>query len=242
LAKRARQRHGFPFAPSTIRDADLGIFLHEILRSILLSADCSFEFFSILLQGFRMMSERQISALRLASNLNHLRPRDSIKTLQSTSKFVTVDGLACISSSRGAGRPVGSYSRQSGSGQDWTRLLGTGDASHKILAFDRPGHGLLTKAEARGGYYRRVQARLLHGEIAFKATPCQAPDYVCVRCFLGRHWRWSMRSNYRKSAALVLVAPAAKRKTQESGSYQRGAGRRRRLLTLYLALPSCAAD
>src|SRR5213592_3654497 len=80
---------------------------------------------------------------------------------QSTSKFVTVDGTRLHFAIRGAGRPLVLIHGNPGSAQDWTRVFGPLATNHKVIAFDRPGHGHSERPK-HGDTTVEVQARLLH--------------------------------------------------------------------------------
>jgi pimeloyl-ACP methyl ester carboxylesterase len=123
---------------------------------------------------------------------------------QSTSKFVTVDGTRLHFLIRGAGRPVVLIHGNPGSGQDWTRVFGPLAANHKIVAFDRPGHGQSQRPKHIDAT-AEVQARLLHD--ALKQLHVERPIVV------GHSWGGALALvyaiNYPKEVAgVVLVAPA----------------------------------
>jgi pimeloyl-ACP methyl ester carboxylesterase len=123
---------------------------------------------------------------------------------QSTSKFVTVDGTRLHFVIKGAGRPVVLIHGNPGSGQDWTSLFRPLGTHNKVIAFDRPGHGLSERPK-RGDTTVEVQARLLHD--ALKQLHVERPIIV------GHSWGGALALvyaiNYPKEvAALVLVAPA----------------------------------
>ena len=140
---------------------------------------------------------------------NSLRPPSSAletqsEHSQSTSKFVTVDGTRLHFVIKGAGRPVVLIHGNPGSSQDWTRLSGPLAAHHKIIAFDRPGHGLSQRPK-QGDTTVEVQARLLHD--ALKQLHVERPIVV------GHSWGGALALvyaiNYPKEVAgVVLVAPA----------------------------------
>src|SRR5437016_2867512 len=94
------------------------------------------------------------------------RPRNSgretqSERLQSTSKFVIVDGTRLHFVIKGEGRPVVLIHGNPGSAQDWTRVFGPLAALHRVIAFDRPGHGSSERPKHIEATVE-VQARLLH--------------------------------------------------------------------------------
>src|SRR6266436_4869040 len=132
---------------------------------------------------------------------------------QSTSKFVTVDGTLLHFSIMGAGSPVVLIHGNPGSGQDWTRLYGPLAAHQRVIAFDRPGHGLSRRPKV-GDATVEVQARLLHD--ALKQLHVARPIIV------GHSWGGALALvyaiNYPKEVAgIVLVAPAVY-ESQDIGS------------------------
>jgi pimeloyl-ACP methyl ester carboxylesterase len=137
-----------------------------------------------------------------------LRPPNSetqSERLPSTSKFVTVDGTRLHFVIRGAGRPVVLIHGNPGSTQDWTRVFGPLAASHKIIAFDRPGHGSSQRPK-HGDTTVEVQAHLLHE--ALKQLHIERPIVV------GHSWGGALAVVYaitypKEVAGVVLVAPAA---------------------------------
>ena len=123
---------------------------------------------------------------------------------QFTSKFVTVDGTRLHFVIRGAGRPVVLIHGNPGSTQDWTRVFGPLAASHKVIAFDRPGHGRSERPK-HGDATVEVQARLLHD--ALKQLHVERPIVV------GHSWGGALALVYaitypKEVAGVVLVAPA----------------------------------
>jgi pimeloyl-ACP methyl ester carboxylesterase len=131
-------------------------------------------------------------------------PENQSERSQSTSKFVTVDGTRLHFVIKGAGRPVVLIHGNPGSGQDWTRLFGPLAAYHKIIAFDRPGHGLSQRPK-HIDVTVEVQARLLHD--ALKQLHVERPIVV------GHSWGGALALVYainypQEVAGVVLVAPA----------------------------------
>jgi pimeloyl-ACP methyl ester carboxylesterase len=138
-----------------------------------------------------------------------LRPPKSGPEIQSerpqiTSKFVTVDGTRLHFVIRGAGRPVVLIHGNPGSTQDWTRVFGPVGANHKVIAFDRPGHGRSERPKHVDATVE-VQARLLHD--ALKQLHVERPIVV------GHSWGGALAMVYaitypKEVAGVVLVAPA----------------------------------
>ncbi len=135
-------------------------------------------------------------------------PNSGLKTTperpQITSKFVTVDGTRLHFVIRGAGRPVVLIHGNPGSTQDWTRVFGPVGASHRVIAFDRPGHGRSERPKHVDATVE-VQARLLHD--ALKQLHVERPIVV------GHSWGGALALVYaitypKEVAGVVLVAPA----------------------------------
>lgn len=123
---------------------------------------------------------------------------------QFTSKFVTVDGTRLHFVIRGAGRPVVLIHGNPGSTQDWTRVFGPLAGNHRIIAFDRPGHGRSERPKHVDATVE-VQARLLHD--ALKQLRIERPIVV------GHSWGGALALIYaitypKEVAGVVLVAPA----------------------------------
>lgn len=131
-------------------------------------------------------------------------PETQSERPQGTSKFVTVDGTRLHFVIRGAGRPVVLIHGNPGSAQDWLRVFGPLAANHKIIAFDRPGHGQSERPK-HGDTTVEVQARLLHD--ALKQLHVERPTVV------GHSWGGALAVIYaitypKEIAGVVLVAPA----------------------------------
>ena len=123
---------------------------------------------------------------------------------QSTSKFVTVEGTRLHFVTRGEGRPVVLIHGNPGSTQDWTRVFGPLAALHKVIAFDRPGHGSSQRPKHIDATVE-VQSRLLHD--ALKQLHVERPIVV------GHSWGGALALIYAinyptEVAGVVLVAPA----------------------------------
>jgi pimeloyl-ACP methyl ester carboxylesterase len=154
----------------------------------------------------RRSLNREISAKVSATSLRppNSGPETQSERSQSTSKFVTVDGTRLHFVIKGAGRPVVLIHGNPGSAQDWTRLFGPLAAHHKVIAFDRPGHGQSERPKHTDATVE-VQARLLHD--ALKQLHVERPIVV------GHSWAGALALvyaiNYPKEVAgVVLVAPA----------------------------------
>lgn len=131
-------------------------------------------------------------------------PETQSERPQLASKFVTVDGTRLHFVIRGAGRPVVLIHGNPGSTQDWTRVFGPLATGHKIIAFDRPGHGQSQRPK-HGDTTVEVQARLLHE--ALKQLHVERPIVV------GHSWGGALALIYaitypEEVAGVVLVAPA----------------------------------
>ncbi|HSV33263.1 MAG TPA: alpha/beta hydrolase [Pyrinomonadaceae bacterium] len=123
---------------------------------------------------------------------------------QTKSKFVTIEGTRLHFAIKGAGRPVVLIHGNPGSSQDWVRVFSVLAAHHKIIAFDRPGHGRSQRPKHEEATVE-VQARLLHD--ALRQLSVQRPILI------GHSWGGALALvyaiNYPKEVAgLVLVAPA----------------------------------
>ena len=172
----------------------------------------------LLLSGFQSRSAKNFSndgrtSLNLGISVeinaaNPEAPNSGPETLselsQSTSKFVTVDGTRLHFFIEGAGRPVVLIHGNPGSGQDWMRLFGPLAAHHKVIAFDRPGHGR-SQRPTHGDATVEVQARLLHD--ALEQLHVERPIVV------GHSWGGALALVYEinypeEVAGVVLVAPA----------------------------------
>jgi pimeloyl-ACP methyl ester carboxylesterase len=149
----------------------------------------------------REMSEQVSAASPEATNSG---PETQSERPRTTSKFVTVEGTRLHFVIKGAGRPVVLIHGNPGSGQDWARLYGPLAAHHKVIAFDRPGHGDSQRPKD-GDATVEVQARLLHD--ALKQLHIERPIIV------GHSWGGALALVYaitypKEVAGVVLVAPA----------------------------------
>ena len=121
-------------------------------------------------------------------------------------QFVSVDGLRLHYVSRGVGKPVVFIHGNPGSHQDFSMtMFGDVSESHRVVAFDRPGHGY---SERHNGASVTVemQARLLRD--ALKQLSIERPILV------GHSWGGAVAlamalESQQDVAGLVLLAPAA---------------------------------
>ncbi len=146
----------------------------------------------------------EISAKPSADRPRNSGPETQSERLQSTSKFVTVDGARLHFVIKGEGRPVVLIHGNPGSAQDWTRVFGPLAALHRVIAFDRPGHGSSERPKHIDATVE-VQARLLHD--ALKQLHVERPIVV------GHSWGGALALVYainypQEVAGVVLVAPA----------------------------------
>ena len=151
--------------------------------------------------------DAEISGTVSVNSLRSLKPiaQAQSERSQSTSRFVTVDGTRLHFLIKGEGRPVVLVHGNPGSGQDWTRVFGPLAALHRVIAFDRPGHGRSDRPKHINAPVE-VQARLLHD--ALKQLHVEHPIVV------GHSWGGALALVYainypREVAGVVLVAPAA---------------------------------
>jgi len=146
----------------------------------------------------------EISAKVSADRPRNSGPQAQSERLQSTSRFVTVDGTRLHFVIKGEGRPVVLVHGNPGSGQDWTRVFGPLAALHRVIAFDRPGHGRSERPKHIDATVE-VQARLLHD--ALKQLHVERPIVV------GHSWGGALALVYAinyptEVSGIVLVAPA----------------------------------
>ncbi len=131
----------------------------------------------------------------------------------SISQFATVDGTRLHFVIEGAGSPVVLIHGNPGSTKDWTHLSGLLAVRHKIVAFDRPGHGQSQRPK-HGDASVEVQASLLHD--ALKQLHIVRPIIV------GHSWGGALALDYaitypKEVAGLVLLAPAAYESQDDDG-------------------------
>ena len=171
----------------------------------------------LLLASFQSRSARNLSddsrasiTVEISAKVSADRPLNSSfeaqsERSQSTSRFVTVDGTRLHFVTKGEGRPVLLIHGNPGSTQDWTRVFGPLAALHRVIAFDRPGHGSSERPKHIDATVE-VQARLLHD--ALKQLHVERPIVV------GHSWGGALALVYainypEEVAGVVLVAPAA---------------------------------
>ena len=147
---------------------------------------------------------REISASADSTEISRFGAEPQSERPESTSKFVTVDRTRLHFVIRGAGRPVVFIHGNPGSTQDWTRVFGSLAANHKVIAFDRPGHGRSERPK-HVDCTVEVQARLLHDALA--QLHVERPIVV------GHSWGGALAIFYaitypKEVAGVVLVAPA----------------------------------
>jgi pimeloyl-ACP methyl ester carboxylesterase len=149
---------------------------------------------------------REVNAQAIGTSIRHSNsgPETQSERPKSISKFVTVDGTRLHFVFRGAGQPVILIHGNPGSTQDWTRVSGPLAADHRVIAFDRPGHGRSERPK-HGETTVEVQARLLHD--ALKQLHIDRPIVV------GHSWGGALALIYamtypKEVGGVVLVAPA----------------------------------
>jgi len=154
----------------------------------------------------RVNINREIEEQASGTSIRHSNsgPETQSERPQITSKFVTIDGTRLHFVLRGAGRPVVLIHGNPGSTQDWTRVFGPLAANHRVVAFDRPGHGRSQRPKHVDATVE-VQARLLHE--ALKQLHIELPIVV------GHSWGGALALIYaitypKEVTGVVLVAPA----------------------------------
>lgn len=134
-------------------------------------------------------------------------PQPSISTSDPqryASRFATVNGTRLHYIVQGAVRPVVFVHGNPGSAQDWMAVFSPLASRHRVIAFDRPGHGRSQRPK-HGDATIEVQARLLHDALA--QLRIDRPILV------GHSWGAALALVYaitypRDVAGLVVVAPA----------------------------------
>lgn len=121
------------------------------------------------------------------------------------SKFVIVDDARIHFVIKGEGPPVVLVHGNPGSCQDWTKLYSSLSADHRVIAFDRPGHGHSDRPNHRP-ITVEVQAGMLR--VALDQLKIERPLLV------GHSWGAALALAYALDfpsdvAGLVLLAPAA---------------------------------
>jgi pimeloyl-ACP methyl ester carboxylesterase len=164
------------------------------------------------------MRTNMLSEISMKVSAAGRRPLSSRSEIQSersrsNSRFVTVNGTRLHFVVRGAGQPVVLVHGNPGSSQDWTRLYTPLAVHYRVIAFDRPGHGLSQRPK-HADVTVEVQARLLHA--ALRQLDVERPIIV------GHSWGGALALvyaiNYPKEVAgVVLLAPAVY-ESQDIGS------------------------
>ena len=120
------------------------------------------------------------------------------------SRFVTVNGTRLHYIVQGSGRPVVLIHGNPGSADDWMPVLTTLALHHRVIAFDRPGHGQSQRPK-HGEATVEVQAQLIHDALA--QLRVDRPIIV------GHSWAGALAMAYAinyasEVAGVLLVAPA----------------------------------
>jgi pimeloyl-ACP methyl ester carboxylesterase len=121
-----------------------------------------------------------------------------------TSQYVNVSGVRLHFVVTGSGRPVVLVHGNPGSALDWTRELDVMASRQKMLAFDRPGHGLSERPKHLVSTVE-AQARMLHE--ALQQLRVERPILV------GHSWGAALALVYaiiypKEVSGVVLIAPA----------------------------------
>jgi pimeloyl-ACP methyl ester carboxylesterase len=164
--------------------------------------------------GFQSQSARSI-APGVNVGIEHrtqplaLSPQQSTSSIEAqslryASKFVTVDGTRLHYLVQGNSRPVVFIHGNPGSAQDWLAEFMPLASRHKVIAFDRPGHGRSQRPKHEATV--EVQAQLLHDALA--QIGVERPILV------GHSWGAALALAYAieypsEVAGVVVVAPAA---------------------------------
>ncbi|MCP1334840.1 alpha/beta fold hydrolase [Futiania mangrovi] len=92
--------------------------------------------------------------------------RKAVEQYPPLGRFVEAGGVRLHYLDRGEGRPVVLLHGASGNLRDWTQsIFDAVAASHRAIAFDRPGHGHSARPD-EAGWDPRVQARLVRAALA----------------------------------------------------------------------------
>ena len=165
--------------------------------------------------GFQSQSARSVStgvsiSTEQRSQTPEVNPQQSTSTIEAqplrfASRFVTVDGTRLHYLVQGNSRPVVFIHGNPGSAQDWMAEFTPLVSRHKVLAFDRPGHGRSQRPK-HGEATVEVQAQLLHDALA--QLRVERPILV------GHSWGAALALVYAinypdEVAGVVVVAPAA---------------------------------
>ncbi|HEX7722187.1 MAG TPA: alpha/beta hydrolase [Pyrinomonadaceae bacterium] len=164
--------------------------------------------------GFQSQSARSVST-GVNVNTEHRTQTLAVSPQQSTSsieaqprfasRFVTVDGTRLHYIVQGNSRPVVFIHGNPGSAQDWMAEFMPLTSRHKVIAFDRPGHGRSERPK-HGEATVEVQAQLLHDALA--QLRVERPILV------GHSWGATLALVYainypNEVSGVVVVAPAA---------------------------------
>lgn len=165
--------------------------------------------------GFQSQSARSVSTGEDVSTARQTQapavsPTQSTSSIEAqplryASKFVTVDGTRLHYLVQGNSRPVVFIHGNPGSAQDWLAEFMPLASRHKVIAFDRPGHGRSQRPK-HGEATVEVQAQLLHDALA--QLRVDRPILV------GHSWGAALALVYavnypNEVSGVVVVAPAA---------------------------------
>ena len=130
------------------------------------------------------------------------------------SHFVTVNGTRLHYVVQGSGRPVVLIHGNPGSARDWMPVLATLALHHRVIAFDRPGHGHSQRPNHADATVE-VQAQLIHDALA--QLRVERPIIV------GHSWAGALALvyaiNYPNELAGVLVVAPAVYEDHDGGSF-----------------------
>jgi pimeloyl-ACP methyl ester carboxylesterase len=120
-------------------------------------------------------------------------------------EFITVDGIRLHYLTKGTGRPVVFVHGNPGFLQDYSKVLLIAAREFRVVAFDRPGHGLSQRPPHEPATLE-VQARLFHEALA--KLKISKPILV------GHSWGGTLVLTYALKypndiSSIVLIAPAA---------------------------------
>jgi pimeloyl-ACP methyl ester carboxylesterase len=133
------------------------------------------------------------------------------------SRFVTVNGTRLHYIVQGSGRPIVLIHGNPGSAQDWMPVLTPLALHHRVIAFDRPGHGHSHRPK-HGEATVEVQAQLIHDALAQLS--------VVRPIIVGHSWAGALALvyaiNYAKEVAGVLVVAPAVYESHDGDSFFNG--------------------
>jgi pimeloyl-ACP methyl ester carboxylesterase len=144
-------------------------------------------------------------------------PDSETQPTRYASRFVTVNGTRLHYIVQGTGPPVVLIHGNPGSAHDWMPVLTTLALHHRVIAFDRPGHGYSQRPK-HGEATVEVQAELIHNALA--QLRVERPIVV------GHSWAGALALIYainyaNEVAAVLLVAPAVY-ESHDGGSFLNG--------------------